>query len=49
MNSIIIERTMFWSCWVDNKGAAISHLPPPDNGSITDNIILQQENALLEK
>lgn len=27
-NSIIKERTMFWSCWVDNKGAAISHLPP---------------------
>lgn len=28
MNSIIRERAMFWSCWVDNKGAAISGLPP---------------------
>lgn len=28
MNSIIKERTMFWSCWLDNKGAAIPHLPP---------------------
>lgn len=28
MKSIIRERAMFRSCWVDNKGAAISRLPP---------------------
>lgn len=41
MNSIIKEGTMFWSCRVDNRRAAISHLPlhSPNNGSITATII----------
>lgn len=41
MNSIIKERTMFWSCRVDNRRAAISHLPlhSPNNGSITASVI----------
>lgn len=41
MNSIIKEGTMFWSCRVDNRRAAISHLPlySPNNGSITASII----------